>query len=343
MFQTDILRNPINASPELRNFFYSHSPTFFQNLCFLTLLNGVTGFRPFMIILRNDRNIIATLAGTSICEGSGLKAWASERTVIYGHPVIDTNTNPALVLTALLKELKHLSRGSLFIQCRNDTDQKAASPVFHNAGFRLTDRLNLIKPIDNLNEAWAALSASRKRQINNSRKNGVEIIEMPTLEQLHEFYRQLQTLYKNKVRKPLPSLDFFERFYFLSTGDNFNGRVILCDYEGKIVSGILCPFTPGASIYEWYVCGLDKEYRSKKIYPSIMVTWAAMEIGNSLGCSSFDFMGLGIPTREYGVRDFKARFSGNWVNHGRWSRVNNPMLYSLAELGYNVLRLIKKI
>lgn len=74
-----------------------------------------------------------------------------------------------------------------------------------------------------------------------------------------------------------------------------------------------------------------------------MATWAAMEAGNRLGCINFDFMGLGIPTREYGVREFKSRFGGNWVNHGRWSRVNNPLLYSFAELGYNIMRLAKKV
>lgn len=343
MFQPEILRNAANACPELRDFISRHTPAFFQSFHFLTLLNGVTGFSPFMLVLRQDGKVVATLAGSNIRESNGIKAWASERTVIYGHPLISREIDADKVLEALLQELKQITKGSLFTQFRNDTDQSASDPLFRKAGYRWHDRLNLVKPIHKLDEAWAALSASRKRQVNSSRRNGIEVIETPTLEQVHEFYGQLQALYRYKVRKPLPSLAFFERFFMLSTAGNFNGKIILCSFRGKIVSGIICPFTPGASIYEWYVCGLDEEYRSKKIYPSVMATWAAMEAGNRLGCINFDFMGLGIPTREYGVREFKSRFGGNWVNHGRWSRVNNPLLYSFAELGYNIMRLAKKV
>jgi serine/alanine adding enzyme len=343
MFQAQILRNPENVSPELRDFFSHHPPSFFQGIDFLSLLNGLNGFKPFILILKQDGKIVATLAGTSICEGNRLKAWASERTVIYGHPVIHPHTDQSDVLEALLTELNQLTNGSLFTQFRNDTDQQAVKQVFSKAGFRWFDRLNLLKPVHNIDEAWATLSASRKRQVNSSLKNGISIIETPATGQVHEFYHQLKDLYKHKVRKPLPSQDFFERFHQLSTNGAFHGKIILCSFGGKIVSGIVCPFTPGASIYEWYVCGLDQEYRKKKIFPSVMATWAAMELGNRLGCKSFDFMGLGVPTRDYGVREFKTRFGGNWVNHGRWSRVNNPILYSVAEMGYNLMRLLRKV
>ncbi|MBE0660831.1 MAG: GNAT family N-acetyltransferase [Bacteroidales bacterium] len=343
MFQSEILRNPTNASPELRDFFYHHPPSFFQSLHFLELLNGTHGFRPFMLIIKQDRRILATLCGTNIREGSGLKAWASERTVIYGHPVIGSGSDPALMLGVLLEELNHVSQGSLFTQFRNDTAQSVNDPAFRNAGFHWRDRLNLIKPIHNLEEAWATLSASRKRQINSSRKHGIEVISNPSHEQMLEFYNQLLELYRYKVRKPLPSSEFFERFYSLSTNGSFHGKIILCAFKGKIVSGIVCPYTPGASMYEWYVCGLDEEYRSHKIFPSVMATWAAIEAGNQLGCKSFDFMGLGIPSRPYGVREFKSRFGGEWVNHGRWSRVNNSVFYTIAEIGYNMMRILRNV
>jgi serine/alanine adding enzyme len=343
MFQTEILRNPSNASPELRDFFYHHPPSFFQSLQCLELLSGTQGFRPFMIILRQDQKILATLGGTNIREGNGLKAWASERTVIYGHPLFSTGSDPVLMLEVLLGELNRVSQGSLFTQFRNDSDQLVNDAVFKNSGFHWRDRLNLIKPIHDLEEAWATLSTSRKRQINSSRRNGIIVIENPTHEQMLEFYGQLLRLYKHKVRKPLPSRDFFERFYALTNSGNFHGKVILCAFQGRIVSGIVCPFTPGASMYEWYVCGLDEEYRSHKIFPSVMATWAAIEAGNQLGCKSFDFMGLGIPSRPYGVREFKSRFGGNWVNHGRWSRVNNPVFYTIAEIGYNMMRMLRNV
>ncbi len=57
----------------------------------------------------------------------------------------------------------------------------------------------------------------------------------------------------------------------------------------------------------------------------------------------FDFMGVGIPDRDYGVREFKAKFGGKLVNYGRFGRINNKFLYAITEIGYNILALMRKI
>jgi serine/alanine adding enzyme len=343
MLQVDVLRNPEYAGQNLRDFIYQQSPAFFQSLDFLKLLYHVPGFKPFILTVKDNQNIIATLAGTNIHEGNGLKSWVSERTVIYGHAVIANSYDASKVTETLLRALPKVTTGSLFTQFRNDNQQNKVIDVFRSAGYHWHDRLNLIKPIHNLEEAWAGLSASRRRQINNSKKNGLAINHHPGKSQVEAFYYQLHKLYKFKVKKPLPSLEFFLRFHELSSDGKINGKILLTTYRDKVIGGIICPFKPGANIYEWYVCGLDEEYLGKKIHPSVMATWAAMEFGHRQGCCSFDFMGLGIPGRAYGVRDFKARFGGEWVNHGRWSRINSPALYSIAELGYNFLRLLKEV
>jgi len=57
----------------------------------------------------------------------------------------------------------------------------------------------------------------------------------------------------------------------------------------------------------------------------------------------FDFMGVGIPNRPYGVRDFKSKFGGELVNYGRFGRRNSKILYVISELGFNLLALLNKI
>jgi len=54
-------------------------------------------------------------------------------------------------------------------------------------------------------------------------------------------------------------------------------------------------------------------------------------------------MGVGIPEREYGVREFKMRFGGKTVNFGRFARINNKTVYTISEIGFNILTLLKKI
>ena len=114
--------------------------------------------------------------------------------------------------------------------------------------------------------------------------------------------------------------------------------VLLVTYQEKVVGGMVCPLLPGKELYEWYVCGLDREYRDRGIHPSVLVTWAAMDFAASAGIPRFNFMGMGRPDTPYGVRIFKARFGGRWVNHGRYVKVNRPVLYTLAEMGYNLWR-----
>jgi lipid II:glycine glycyltransferase (peptidoglycan interpeptide bridge formation enzyme) len=43
-------------------------------------------------------------------------------------------------------------------------------------------------------------------------------------------------------------------------------------------------------------------------------------------------MGAGKPDEDYGVRDFKAQFGGTLVEHGRFLKVNNPLIYKAAQI-----------
>ena len=89
------------------------------------------------------------------------------------------------------------------------------------------------------------------------------------------------------------------------------GKVFLISYEGRIIGGIMCPFFPGKGVYEWYVCGLDEEYKSSGVYPSVLATWAAIDFAMCNDFELFDFMGVGIPGVPYGVRVW-------WRNSELW-------------------------
>ena len=54
-------------------------------------------------------------------------------------------------------------------------------------------------------------------------------------------------------------------------------------------------------------------------------------------------MGVGTPDKDYGVREFKAKFGGEMVNYGRFGRINNEFLYAITEVGYNILSMMKRI
>lgn len=308
---------------------------------------------------KRSSSLTGLLMGVTIREMKGLAGYFSSRTVIYGGPLIDPHTPDR-------KEILHMMLGSLisqvrnhaiFIQFRNFSSQAAVLDGFESSRFHLRDRLNLIVDTSSRETVINNMSESRWRQVRKGLGIGrtgdqairrsdkvdgqfAKIIRPESITQVRAFYDILYDLYKYKVKKPLPSWEFFEQFYRISSEGKL-GVILLVQYHEKIIGGILAPVTPGRTIYEWYVCGLDQKY--KEVYPSVLATWAALDYAVKNNIPNFDFMGVGIPEREYGVRDFKARFGGKMVNYGRFARINNKAFYAVAELGYNFLSWIKKI
>ncbi len=83
------------------------------------------------------------------------------------------------------------------------------------------------------------------------------------------------------------------------------------------------------SVFDWYACS-KSDYL--KLYPNEMIVWHILNWAIENGFHSFDFGGAGKPDEDYGVRDFKARFSGRLVDYGRYTKIHCP----------NTLRVIKK-
>jgi len=318
--------------------------TVFQSPEMYGLFTRTTRMTPVVVGVadRQTGRLTGILTGVIIREFGGPAGYFSARTVIYGGPLIDpVFENKQQALDLLLKGMiRRVKNRSIFIQFRNFVSQTDYLDVFHQHGFKLRDRLNLLVDTTDYETVKRNMSASRMRQVRKGLELGARIIEPETIDQVRSFYDILHDLYRHKVKKPLPGLDFFEQFYHLSK-EGRCGIIRLIEYRGKIIGGILSPVTAGKTIYEWYVCGLDQRY--KAAYPSVLATWAAIDFALQNDIPRFDFMGLGIPEREYGVRDFKARFGGEMVNYGRFARINNRFIYLISELGYNLLSLLRKI
>ncbi len=317
---------------------------FFQSPEFYKMCLEVKNFHPKVIQVYDEKdNLLGSLLAIIISESNGIKGFLSSRTVIYGGPLIDEkNDKHSEILDKLLKGLiNRVKNKSLFIQFRNFFSQKKHIDTFNRNGFNLQERLNSIVDTS-IEKAWKNISESKRRQIKKSLRSGAEIFIPTTIDEIREFYKLLFELYKYKVKKPLPDWTFFKEFFERIHNTEF-GKYLLIRFEGRIIGGILSPVTPTKTIYEWYVCGLDKEYKEKGIYPSILATYAAIDYAIKNNISEFDFMGVGKPNKEYGVRDFKMKFGGKTVNFGRFERINNKFLYSVAEFGYNLLSIYKKI
>lgn len=311
---------------------------FFQSAEFFQFVEDVPGYQPFLLIARTDSEaILGSLLGVFQSNGSGLKSWLSRRLIIWGGPLLaegpDRDQN--VVARALIVEMKKHARGSaIYAEFRNFFDTSDLKASFEKEGFNYRPHLNYLVKTDEEAAVKKRMSKSRIRQIKSSFKLGASIAEAENEGEVMIFYTILQQLYKEKIKKPLPSPDLFLKFWKSSLA-----KIFVVKHQDKVVGGIACPVFANKVIYEWYICGIDGLV--KGLHPSVLATWAPIEYGLNNGFDHFDFMGAGKPDQDYGVREFKARFGGEEVCYGRYEMILNQPLYKLGKLGLKVYQKIK--
>jgi serine/alanine adding enzyme len=334
---------PKNGVRKWADFVNSHPQgTVFQSPEIFNLFETSEHFDPVLIVAETETKIAGLLLAVIIREFSGPFSFLSSRTVVYGGPLLDPELEDGgSILGSLLEELiNQVKNRSVFIQFRNFSDQAKNRKIFEDFGFNYLQRLNYLVDTTSETVLKTKMSASKLRQVRKGLGSGASIGSPANESEMKEFYGILHSLYKRKVKKPLPSYSFFRNFY-LQSSEGKLGMVKLVKYRGKVIGGILSPVFNNRVIYEWYVCGLDQEYKHQ--YPSVLATWAAIEYALQNNINTFDFMGVGVPGKDYGVREFKSKFGGDLVNFGRFGRINNPLIYAVTEIGFNLLALFKKI
>ena len=219
----------------------------------------------------------------------------------------------------------------IYIETRNFHDYSRWKSVYEANGFAYQPHLNFHVDTSSVEVVDKNLGKSRKRDIRTTIRDGVTPVLNPTIDQVRDYYAILKDLYTTKVKTPLFSWHFFEQLYHTE-----NGRFILTEYQGKIIGGTVCVVLPNRAVYEWFVCGVDGVY--EHIFPSSYATYLGIRYAAENGCQIFDMMGAGKPEEAYGVRDFKARFGGEQVEHGRYLCIRKPLLYWIGKKGVKMLK-----
>jgi lipid II:glycine glycyltransferase (peptidoglycan interpeptide bridge formation enzyme) len=317
--------------------------TVFQSPDMYDLYCNIASYTPRVIAMEDQQGVIRILVLVIIIKDyKGIAGRLTSRALINGGPLMDSHVKHqenllADFLDVLIQEVR---KETLYIQIRNHHDYSVFDPVFRSKSFIKEDHLNLIVYTQDSNETHHGISKSKIRQAKKGRSLGVEIVVASDEKEVKEFYDLLYQLYATRVKKPLPPYSFFLYFYKASLQGKL-GKIMLTKYQGRVVGGMICPITPGKSINEWYICGLDREY--PKIYPSIILTLGVIDYAIENHIPAFDFMGIGSPDVPYGVRDFKTRFGGKTVNYGRYLRINNKYIYTVAKTGFIILSFFNQL
>ena len=296
-------------SPEVYDF-YTSLPTLLE---------------PFVYGVEESGELRAVCVGYVTKERNPIKHFFTRRAIILGGPAIANGAakeEVTLLLSTLNLKLSTGSNAPIYIETRNFNDYTPWKEAFEAAGFAYKPHLNFhVDPSTN------NLSDNRKRQL----KKSDAITELATNEsEIQEWYKVLTKLYRTKVKTPLWPIDFFLAAYRLGIA-----KFLLVKYEGRVIGGSMV-VADERTVYEWFECGLNTEYKDQ--YPSVLATYAGIQLALQSACKRYDMMGAGEPGVPYGVRDFKAEFGGQLVEHGRFLSVCKPVLYRIGKWGVKILK-----
>jgi hypothetical protein len=285
---------------------------------------------PFVYGIESDHILHAICVGYVTKEPNPIKQFFTRRAIIIGGPAIANNRSNEEV-KLLLSSLHHSIISSfhpapIYIESRNFNDYSSWIEAFESAGFSYKPHLNF-----HVDPSVNNLSDNRCRQVRKAQAT-VECLPGERVKEsdIQEWYQVLAELYRTKVKTPLWPIDFFLEAYRQNIA-----QLLLVKHEGRIIGGSMV-VADERTVYEWFECGLNAEYKDQ--YPSVMATYAGIQLAQKSGSSRYDMMGAGEPGVPYGVRDFKAEFGGQLVEHGRFLCVCKPMLYRIGKLGVNFLK-----
>ena len=323
-------------TPEAYEFFAS-MPELFQP--FVVAVSKETSLSEAQhSIIPSSQTLRAVCVGYVTKERSALKQFLTRRAIIIGGPALAddaTDEEVKLLMNGVKELMKERMNGSpIYIETRNFNDYSRWKNAFATAGFSYQPHLNFHVDTSSVEVVESNLGKSRKRDIRTTIREGVTIIERPTEEQVTEYYSILDKLYQMRVKTPLFPLSFF-----LELCRHKDARFLLTELHGKIVGGTVCVALEGKCLYEWFACGEDGVY--PHVFPSCYATYAGIRYAAEHGMPQFDMMGAGKPDEAYGVRDFKAKFGGKEVEHGRFLCITKPILYKIGALGVKILKKLK--
>lgn len=286
---------------------------------------------PFSCSIERDGQEKGRIVGILQKDGGRLKQFFSRRAIVNGGPMLADDITDAELAELLSRCKKALKKKAIYIETRNFEDYSRYIQTFQGNGFSYEPHYNLHVDTSSMDNVMANMGKSRKRDVKTSLRDGAEIVFDPTIAQVREFYSVLDDLYRTKVKTPLFPFSFFEKLY-----TSVFGRFLLVKYKDRIVGGTVCVCGDDV-VYEWFACGEDGVH--KNVYPSTLATYAGICFAAENGFRRFDMMGAGAPEDGgYGVRDFKMKFGGELVEHGRFKCILNPVLYGLGTIAVKIMK-----
>lgn len=306
----------------------------FQTPDFYHYINSVSCYKALVLALevQSEYKILAVV---TLQKEKGIKGYFSRRAIIYGGLLISSESNNQ-VLQFIHQLQLFLKKQAIYIEIRNSFNYFKYSDIFKEKKWKYLPYVNYqLQTYDKTpDEILKIMPYNRRREIKMTLKEGVQYYQTFDLDEINDIYKILFELYQSRVQKPLPSLSFFQQLI-----NNKQSTIFAVKHENKIIGGSFCLFFPNKGIYTWYYCGL-RNYHNK-IFSTHIAVWAVINHAIENNLLFVDFMGAGLAHENYGVREYKAKFGGELVEHGRFLKILNPVMFGIGKLGLKAINILK--
>ncbi len=308
----------------------------FQTPYIYNVYKNTSNYKPIGIFITDSKNgIVGVLISVIQSELNGLMGMFSTRVITFGGPLVkDYNAEITELILEYYKKL--IGARAIYSQFRNLWDTDLLKHVFVKHGFTFEEHLNLLHDLKpSKEELWNKLHSKRRNEIRKAYKEEVTVEICDNLRCLELSYSILNEVYK-KAKIPLANFELFRNLLIQST-PSVGMKVFVAKHNNKIV-GCMLALVFKDNIYDFYAGSFRTFYKKN---PNDLIPWEVMNWGKSNGYLTFDFGGAGKPNEEYGVRDYKKKFGGEFVNFGRYEIIHNKLLYSIGKVGLTVWKKIK--
>ena len=304
----------------------------FQSPEMYELCRDTAGMEPCILAVEEGDSLKALML-IIIHYEPGVKAYFTRRGIVYSGPLLAEGAD-RVALALLLSHLKTLlKRKVIYLELRNGFDFSTLKSVFERASLSYVPWLNYQFYQVGRDDFKSRISKSKWRQLNKALQKGVEWRISRSEDDVRAFYAILSQLYQHKVRKPIPSFSFF-----IEMVQSTIAQLLVVEYRGHVIGGVLCPYSEGGTLYEYYICGLDREYPDCS--PSTVAMWAMVCFAEDSGVKKIDLMGAGQADKANSVREYKRSFGGVLVEHGRYLMILNLWRYRLGRFVINLIKCI---
>lgn len=330
----DYIYNIDISGKDWDNFVISHpNGNIFQSMALFQVYQDTKNYTPVKVAVIDSisQEIQGVMMGVVIREMNGFLGNFSARSIVQGGPLVKINTEKSVITELIAKYDSLVSHSALYNEIRNMYDMQELRNYIRNYTYinHLNFEINLNQPIENL---WKQIHKPRRKNITRAEKAGLAIEEIQNPDKIPIFYQLLLETYRN-VKVPLADISLFEssfqhlypkgmvKFFLACLDNEFIGARAMLIYKDRI--------------YDWYAgAALD----ALSHYPNEFLVWHILKWGIEHNFSVFDFGGAGEPNKPYGPREFKRRFGGELVNHGRYIRQYSKGKMIIADMGFKVYR-----